>query len=210
MSPGGGRSLGPAGVAVLSGCAVVGALLLWATDREYMITHGRPAHRMKQASHLPDWVREKRPIAIRAMLDGTALLATMAVGLSVVVLWPRPDSRRAGRHGPGGIAAVMTGGLSLACAICWVLNLSLERHSPPPGTPAGVVFPLGLYVDFYTLWQILRAQANWMTLGAWSTLLITGRWRRATGDVDRLGLCLGAGWLFLGLIKGAISVLAWF
>ncbi len=105
---------------------------------------------------------------------------------------------------------MMTGGFTIVSIACWSLSLTMQQHLPPPTVMAGARFPLGFYADFYTMWQDLRVSATWMTLGAWTTLLVTGRWRKASGSIDRLGLCLGAGWLLLGIVQGVIFVIAWF
>jgi hypothetical protein len=196
---------------ILTAFAVLGVYLAVATDIEYTMTcGGQQAFQSYRFTSLPVWVKERRHDAIRAERVGVAFLAALSVGLAVVVLRPHADARRPGAFGPGAIAAILTGFFTLASAIGWGVSLAIEPRSPYGGLPQGVSLPLGIFIDFYTTWGRLQPQAAWMILGAWSTLLATGRWRRAVDGADRLGRWLAVGWLILGLGQAAIIFIAWY
>jgi hypothetical protein len=195
---------------ILAAFAILGVFLAVATDREYTMTFGRQPAVASASTSLPGWVKERRHDAIRAVRVGVAVLAALSLGLTVVVLRPRAGAGRPGPFGPGAIAAILTGFLTLASAIGWGVILAIEPRSPYGGLPQGVSLPLGIFIDFYTIWGRLQPQAAWMILGAWSTLLATGRWRRAVDGADRLGRWLAIGWLILALGQAAIIFIAWY
>jgi hypothetical protein len=206
-----GRPLRSLDLAILAAFAIVGVLLAVATDREYMVTIGGQRSRASQATRLPDWVKERRHEAIRVLSGVTALLAGLGVGLAVVVLRPREGLGCPGPFGPGAIAAIISGSFALVFAIHWGILLAIEPPSPYGGSPSPPdSFPLGVFVDFYSIWEQLRPRVPWMLFAAWGTLYATGRWRLPVDGTDRLGRWLGVGWLMLILGQAAVFVIAWY
>jgi hypothetical protein len=206
-----GRALDRWDLPILAAFAILGVCLAVATDREYMLTFGRQRSRATQATRLPDWVKEQRHHAIRVVSGVSALLAGLSVGLAVVVLRPRTGRGCPRPFGAGATAAIIAGLFTLVFAIHRCILLVIDPPSPNGGSPPPPdSFPLGMFVGFYDVWNLLRPQVTWMLLGAWGTLYATGRWRRPVDGADRLGRWLGAGWLMLILGQAAIFVIAWY
>jgi len=191
-------------LAILGVSAVFGVWLCIATDREYAAGFGRSRSRVSEATRLPDWIKERRHDAIRAVHAGIAFLTAIGLGLALVVSRPVSPTRCPGPFAPGAIAAILTGGFALALATGWILLRAI-----PGMTSVRASSPI-LPGDFYSTWRDGRPLVSWMIVGAWSTLLATGRWRRPVDTADRLGRWLGVGWLVLIIGQAAIFVIVWF
>lgn len=109
---------------------ILGACLVVATDREYMMTHGAETARVSDATRLPRWVKERRDEAIRVVNGGAALLAGCGLGLAAVVLRPRGRPRRSVAYGPGAIVAILIGAFILAFEIRWGIRMAIQPPDP--------------------------------------------------------------------------------
>ena len=192
--------------AALALAVLLGAALAVATDREYMILHGRRPARASAFTRLPGWVKERRHDAIRVLHAAVAFLTGLGLGVAVVTARPRGGGFRRSRLGAGHVAALLTAVLALAFAVRGGLDLVITP--PNPRAPARLA-PPGVF-SLYTAWYELRRQITWAILGAWLVLAATGRWRRPIDAADRLGRVLGLGWLVLLLWQGVVFVIAWY
>jgi hypothetical protein len=112
--------------------------------------------------------------------------------------------------GPGSTAAILTLFLALASAICWGVALALRPRPLSWPLNPGEHLPCGIFVDFYSFWIRARPRITWTILGAWITLVATGRRRRPIDAADRLGLWIGGGWIVLGVWQGVIYIIVWY
>jgi hypothetical protein len=163
------RELRRSDLAILGVSALFGVWLCIATDREYAAGFGRSRARVSEATRLPDWIKERRRDAIRVAHAGCAFLTAIGLGLVMVVSRPVSPTRCPGPFAPGTIAAILTGGFALALATGWILLRAI-----PGMTNVRASSPI-LLRDFYSTWRDGRAIVSWIIVGAWSTLLATGR-----------------------------------
>jgi hypothetical protein len=197
-------------VAIVAASALLGAAMACVTDLEYLASHGASTARMSGFRRLPGWIGDRRHDAIRVNHDGAALLSGLSLGLAAATFRPRRGDRNPGRRrlAPGHVASAVSATTVLAIALHqWAAMGFLPGWGArPPSAFPGVVPAIG----FYSLWQNWRPVITWAVLGAWSGLIVAGRWGRPVDMADRLGRWLGYGWLALIAVQGAVYVIAWF
>ncbi len=199
------RRLGLLDLAILVVSLVLAVWLCLATDREYMAGFGaHPAYVeiTGAVTKLPTWIKERQHDAIRSLHSGVAMLTALGLGLAVVVLRPRRRMICPGPFPPGDIAAIATGGLAVILAIRWILKANGFLFDP-------LASPMSAAGDFfYIMWREAREPVTWTILGAWFTLLATGRWTRPLDAIDCMGRWLAIGWFLLILGQAAVTFIA--
>ncbi len=195
-------------VAIVAASALLGSAMACVTDLEYLKTHGAGTARMAGFRRLPGWLGDRRHDAIRFNHGGAALLSGLSPGVAAATFRPRRGFQGRRRLGPGHIASAVSAMVVLAIALHWWASVAFfpGNFSMPPSAFPGVVPAVG----FYSLWQHWRPAISWAVLGAWSGLIVAGRWRRPVDMADRLGRWLGWGWIALIAMQGAVYVIAWF
>jgi hypothetical protein len=138
-------------------------------------------------SRWPPLVRSIVGPTLRLGSNLNAALIVMTVGLGFVVL--REPFIPAGRRWPGrGVAAISVAGLAV---VYGMIRVALDAMADPTSVYFGLSNP---HFFSYAIHSGEGYSKN-AVLGAWSLLILAGRWKSEADGLERLGRLLGWCWL---------------
>jgi len=196
---------------ILLGTAILAALAMLQADRDdrrYWVAVDAGFHLQTEESFLwagmPEWLGNRRRLVERLRADLAATLTVSGIGLAALALRIRPRPRRREWLRPGVGAIALSNLVALLYAPhAAVVQASYGGRIAWPQTYTGP--PIAHYQFF---WFVDAYRIAMAILGAWIVAALAGRWRRRAGLAERLGRCLGWGWL-VHLGAGALCLALW-